>query len=201
MKILTVTGYKGGVGKSTTAIHLAAFFSGVGKTLLIDGDPNRTSVKWASRGSLPFQVVSEKESARFVAGSEFVVIDTPARPNSEDLKELSNGCDLLILPLAPDILGLEAMLETVQSLEAGASFRALLTIVPPKPSREGDIMKQELIENNIPVFDSFVRRSANFQKSALQGVVVSEVKGSLSSAAWSDYEAVGKEIVRLLGVK
>lgn len=200
MKIITVTGYKGGVGKSTTSIHLAAFFSSLGKTLLIDGDPNRTSVKWASRGSLPFKVVNEKESARFIAGSEFVVIDTPARPNSEDLKELSNGCDLLVLPLAPDILGLEAMLETAQNLEVGAKFRALLTIVPPKPSREGEIMKQELVENNIPVFDSFIRRSANFQKSALQGVVVSEIKGSLSASAWSDYEAVGKEIVRLLEV-
>lgn len=201
MKIITITGYKGGVGKSTTAIHLASFFSGIGKTLLIDGDPNRTSVKWALRGSLPFKVVNEKESARFIVGSEFVVIDTPARPNSEDLKELSNGCDLLVLPLAPDILGLEAMVETVQNLNSGMSYRALLTIVPPKPSREGEVMKQELIENNIPVFNSFIRRSANFQKSALQGVVVSEVKNPLSASAWSDYEAVGKEILDLLEVK
>ena len=201
MQILTITGYKGGVGKSTTAIHLAAFFSHIGKTLLIDGDPNKTSVKWALRGSLPFRVVNEKESARFISGSEFVVIDTPARPNSEDLKELSNGCDLLILPLAPDILGLEAMFETTQNLAANANFRALLTIVPPKPSREGEIMKEELTENGIPVFDSFVRRSANFQKSALQGVVVSEVKSPLSALAWSDYQKVGNEIIKILGGK
>jgi Mrp family chromosome partitioning ATPase len=31
MKIVTITGYKGGVGKSTTAIHLATFFSDLGK--------------------------------------------------------------------------------------------------------------------------------------------------------------------------
>lgn len=42
MKILTVTGYKGGVGKSVTAVHLATFFSELGKTVLVDGDPNRT---------------------------------------------------------------------------------------------------------------------------------------------------------------
>ena len=40
MKLITVTGYKGGCGKSTTAIHLATYFSDRGKTLLIDSDQN-----------------------------------------------------------------------------------------------------------------------------------------------------------------
>jgi chromosome partitioning protein len=200
MKILTVTGYKGGVGKSTTAVHLAAFFAQKGETLLIDGDPNRTSVKWASRGSLPFKVVNEKESARYIAGKEFVVIDTPARPNSEDLKELSAGCDLLILPTPPDILGLEALLETAENVRGG-NFRALLTIVPPKPSNEGEIMKAELLENSIPTFDSMIRRSASFQKAALSGVPVSQIKSLLAAGAASDYASLGNEILEVLNVK
>lgn len=200
MKILTVTGYKGGVGKSTTAIHLAAFFALKGKTLLIDGDPNRTSVKWASRGSLSFKVVNEKESARHITGKDFVIIDTPARPNSEDLKELSDGCDLLILPTPPDILGLEALLETTENVR-GANFRALLTIVPPKPSSEGEIMKTELLENGIPAFKTMIRRSASFQKAALSGVPVSQIRSSLAAGAASDYERLGQEILEVLDVK
>lgn len=200
MKILTVTGYKGGVGKSTTAVHLAAFFADKGETLLIDGDPNRTSVKWASRGSLPFKVVNEKESARHIVGKKFVIIDTPARPNSEDLKELSGGCDLLILPTPPDILGLEALLETAENLR-GANFRALITIVPPKPSSEGEIMKAELLENSIPTFDSMIRRSASFQKAALSGVPVSQIRNTLAAGAASDYASLGSEILEVLNVK
>ena len=52
---------QGGVGKSTTAIHLATYFSDKGKTVLVDGDPNRTSIGWFERGSLPFTVADERK--------------------------------------------------------------------------------------------------------------------------------------------
>ena len=110
MKIITVTGYKGGIGKSTTAIHLATYFSERGRTVLVDGDPNRTSINWGERGSLPFEVADERRAMKTIVGADFIVIDTPARPHSDDLKELSSGCDLLILPTIPDILSLQPML-------------------------------------------------------------------------------------------
>ena len=44
MKTITVTGYKGGVAKSITSVHLATYFSDKGKTVLLDGDPNRTAI-------------------------------------------------------------------------------------------------------------------------------------------------------------
>ena len=45
--IITVTGYKGGVGKSTTAVHLGTFFAERFRTLLVAADPNRTAVSWS----------------------------------------------------------------------------------------------------------------------------------------------------------
>jgi chromosome partitioning protein len=59
--IFTVTSYKGGVGKTTTAIHLAAYLSRKAPTLLVDGDAIRSATKWRERGGnegLPFKVVS-----------------------------------------------------------------------------------------------------------------------------------------------
>lgn len=195
--ILTVTGFKGGVGKSTTAIHLAAYLSDLGDTVLVDGDPNRTALNWASRGHLPFTVADERKAMKVIQGRDFIVIDTPARPDSTDLKELAEGCDLLVLPTAPDVVSLEPMLETARAL-GDASYRALLTIVPPKPSREGEVMRDDLRDNGVPIFEAMIRRAAGFQKAALVGVPVKNMTGR-DRLGWLDYESVGREIMEILG--
>ena len=58
--IITVTSYKGGVGKTTTAIHLAAYLQTLAPTLLVDGDAIRSATKWNLRSEgkgLPFKVI------------------------------------------------------------------------------------------------------------------------------------------------
>ena len=197
MKIITVTGYKGGCGKSVSAIHIAAFLSALGDVVLIDSDPNRTAIHWSERGQLPFTVVDERKAMKVVQGRDYLVIDTPARPDSSDLKELSEGADLLILPTVPDIVSLDPMVQTASDL-GNATYRALLTIVPPKPSREGELMRDELLANDFPVFKTMIRRAAGFQKAALAGIPIRDLTGR-DRLGWLDYEALGKEILEVLG--
>jgi chromosome partitioning protein len=95
MKIITITGFKGGIGKSTSAIHLAGVLSGMAKVLVVDGDQNRTCINWAKRGSLPFTIVDQRQAVKMVAGHDYVLIDTPARPDTDDIKELAKGATCL----------------------------------------------------------------------------------------------------------
>ena len=86
---ITVTNYKGGVGKTTTAVHLAAFFQRHAPTLLIDGDPNRCATRWADTGKMPFTIVDREESDYHARNYTHVIKDTEARPGMADFEKLA----------------------------------------------------------------------------------------------------------------
>ncbi len=199
--ILTVTSFKGGVGKTTTAIHLATFFQGQAETVLIDADPNRSALSWASRGELPFPVVDQWVSDAHLTGFQHVIIDTQARPVQEDLALLASSCDLLVLPTTLDVLATDALLLTVAYLRSlpSAQFRVLLTAAPPTPNKAERDVRSHLAQQQIPVFQRGIRRFAAFQKAAAAGMPVYAVKDAKAETAWQDYEAVGWEILQWSG--
>ena len=197
MKLITVTGYKGGCAKSTTAIHIATYFSDKGKTLLIDSDQNRTAVAWSKAGKLPFTVEDERSAIKAIPGNDYIVVDTPARPESDDLKELASNSDLLILPTTPDVVSLRPMLITTKDMPKETKYRVLLTIVPPYPSKEGISVQQDLIDSGIPVFKTMIRRSSGFAKAAIAGVTIRDLKDK-TRIYWQDYKDLGLEIEEII---
>lgn len=197
--IITVTSFKGGVGKTTIAVHLAGVLQKKGKTLLIDGDPNRSSLEWSKDGHLPFTVIDEKQAPKYIRdGSfKFILIDTQVRPDEADLKDLSEGCDLLIVPTTTDSLSLKAtlkMLSALKNLEA-ENYKILLSAIPPPPSKEGQEALQEIKENNLPIFETMITRYTAFKKSAMQGVLVKDVKDDHAFESWKAIENICKEIL------
>jgi chromosome partitioning protein len=195
--IVTVASFKGGVGKTTTALHIAAYLQTKAATLLVDGDLNRSALEWSNRGNLPFKVVDEKQAVKYARQYEHIVIDTPARPSPEELKTISEGCDLLVLPTSPDALAMGAMLQMVEVLRLlDANYKILITLIPPHPNRAGEEARAAMEKAELPVFKSGIRRLNVFQRAALEGVPVNSVKGDqYSGIAWRCYTEVGREIL------
>lgn len=196
--VINITNFKGGVAKTTTAVHLACYFAQLGSTLLVDGDPNRSASVWARAGSLPFKVVDERVAASQARAAQFdhFIVDTQARPTEADLRTLADGCDLLILPTTPDALTLDALMLTVSALRNidVSNYAVLLTIVPPRPNRDGEDAMRVLREAALPVFPTMIRRYVAYQRAAAVGVPVYEVDDRNAKEAWQDYVTVGKEI-------
>jgi len=196
--IITVASYKGGVGKTTTAIHLAAYLQTLAPTLLVDGDIIRAASKWSQRGELPFKVIPVGQIARHVRDYTHVVTDTEANPSDDDFRDVAEGCDLLVIPAEPETMATDGLIYTISKLkEHGINhYKVLITKVPPKPQTEGAELRASLIENNIPVFKSEIPLLVAYRKASSEGIVVSALKDRNASRAWEAYQATGEEIIK-----
>ncbi len=201
----SIVSHKGGVGKTTTAVHLASWIArNLGDTLLIDGDPNRSASLWKQNGngSLPCAVATHTEAALLAKPFEHLVFDTKARPEQDDLKVLAEGVDLIVIPTTPEDLAVDAAMLTVgrlRELEAPAEFRLLVTMAPPHPQTAGVEARDALIDAGIPTFESIVPRGVAFQKAARAGVPVDRAPDRRAPELWAAYDQVAEEAVRAAG--
>src|SRR5271157_5468925 len=108
MPIYAVLSLKGGVGKTTTSLYLAAVAASEGhRVTVVDADEEHSAMQWASRGTMPFAVVpGERDGlARQVRSlakdkQSIVFVDTPPN-NREILSRAGMVADAVIVPVVP----------------------------------------------------------------------------------------------------
>ena len=196
--IITVASYKGGVGKTTTAVHLAAYLQSHAPTLLLDADRRtRNALNWSQRGAgLPFKVAPDEHAARLASNYRHTVIDTGQGASEQDLKAAAEGCELLVIPAVPaplDTDGLGQMILALQTIGA-TNYRVLLTRVPPDAAKDAAELRGMLAEMKAPVFKTEIPRLKAFEKAAGAGQIVNDADDRNAARAAAAYEAAGKEL-------
>jgi chromosome partitioning protein len=141
---IAVTQRKGGVGKTTIAVSIAAELRQRGEdVILIDADPLRSASQWGALGGLRFPVqeitfspqkpIGEWASAVRRVHNRFVVVDTP--PSDDSLAASIALADVAVIPVLPSGLDLEATNRTLEIVGAVRARRAEYVHVVLVPNR------------------------------------------------------------------
>ena len=136
MQRIVVLNPKGGSGKTTVAINLAACYAANGdRPALMDLDPQASSTRWLRKrpgeaapihGIAAFErsaSVTRSWQTRIPADCRVVVIDTPAAIDPLALPDLTRGADAVLVPVMPSEIDIHATAKCIADLLLVAKIR------------------------------------------------------------------------------
>ena len=152
--IYGLTNSKGGVGKTTIAVQLAAWLAGKKRTVIfIDADPQQSASAWIK--GLSMNILLEtlddpEEIARRIATladeADDIVIDGPAGL-SETTRAIMIRADKVFLPCGPSILDIRAASKAVDLLREAQKIKARNglpkgALIPNKLQKRGRLSRE-----------------------------------------------------------
>ncbi len=184
MKI-SVQNQKGGVGKTTLAIHISHALALKGsRVLLVDADPQGSARDWAAARSdkPPFSVIGldrptiHRDLPPLAKDYDHVVIDGPPRV-SDLARSAIIAADLVLVPIQPSPYDVWAANEIIKLIEEASVFKEKLKsvfVINRKivNTAIGRDVGDALAEYPIPVLGATVSQRVSFAESAANGGTV-----------------------------
>jgi chromosome partitioning protein len=198
--VISLTSFKGGVGKSTLAVNLAGALALNASTILVDEDPLQSCYQWAEKnGRLPMPVLLPQEVPNSDLGtSRYLLVDTEGRPGLQDLTELIRSSRWTLIPCGTSGLEIDGTLRLISHLRDAAvaleKVKVVITKAPPVGT-VGQQARDALREAGIPVASSVVRSYVAHQKAAELGVLVKDVPDPRAAQAWADVLELAMEVI------
>ena len=197
--IYAVVNTKGGVGKSTTAVHLATMLARTGKTLIIDGDPQASAASWSTwrqenpelQPSPTTVCLSGKavlvEGKKLEANYDNIVVDAGGKDNPS-LRSALLVADRAIVPIGASSFDTAALSDMLSILQDAREFkpdlevRVLLTRCDFRVVENSKTLDYLRFEKLI-VLPTFVADRVAYKRAAERGSMVQELEKPNKSAS------------------
>ena len=223
MHIISVINLKGGVGKTTIALNLAATLATQGhRVVLIDADPQQSATQWAQQGTaagglapapLPMAVhplQADAGALQFQAALEqlaqtaqatLVVIDCPPELSDPALVAALLA-DLVLVPVTPSPLDLWAARQAVATAQEARALRdgvkPLISLVPSK------LLPQTILARDLPAalaaLGEPVAPAITQRVALVEAIVLGQTIGTYAktSPAAAEFAALAQHTLRRL---
>lgn len=207
--VYAVANHKGGVGKTTIAMNLAAGLARRGGCVIVDADPQSSAMLW-SQAAMPARfpvtvVAAEGGVDRTLAGlrgrHDFIVVDCPPATDAVQTQAALVSAEVLLIPVLPSPMDLwaTARIETMVESACETNRRLKARIVINQIELRNALTRAlsgALGELTVPVLQNGLYRRAAYRTAALEGTSVYHIGGRGRQAA-AEIDALTEEVLRL----
>ncbi len=193
-RTIVVINSKGGSGKTTLAINIAAHYAVEGKKVaLVDFDRQKSALDWlADRPENRPEITGidgTKRSATVPRGMDYVIMDAPAASHGKQLEDLLGRARTAIIPVVPSAIDLNAAERFVEEiLEAGRVLRSKVRVAtvanrvrensPGRWEIEDYLDSLKLPDGRKMPFVAMLRNTQNYVNAAERGLSIFEIAPS-----------------------
>jgi chromosome partitioning protein len=207
MSIIVVVGNKGGTGKTTLALNLAAGLLRRDSVAVIDADPQQSAYQWRlvgdDRPGLPAVVAAahglEQTLTALRETHRFIVVDCPPSIKAPQTEIALRLADHALIPVQPSPMDLWATTHIARTLERlrpeNPRLRALIVMSQIEPRTTlSRLMPEAAAELDLPVANSALRRRSIHRHCVLEGRTVYQA-GRRGADAAAEIDSLMSEIL------
>jgi chromosome partitioning protein len=183
MQTIAIIAQKGGVGKTTRALHLAVQAAKAGPVAVIDLDPQASASGWGDSRTAEEPAIVACPPARLgvtldaakASGARFAFIDTAPHAERPALAT-ARSADLVVIPTRQGILDLRAIGASIEIANLAKRRAVLVVNAAPQGGAAQEAAEAARDSYGIETSSTAVRQRAVFGHALVEGKTASEVE-------------------------